>query len=175
MIQQAVALDDPVIFLEPKHRYWDRGEVDLDTPPELPVDRARITRPGTDVTLVTFGAMLTTALQAADIAAAEGHSIEVIDLRSLSPPLDVDTVEESVRRTGRLVVAQEAPVTCGLGAEIAAQSRNGVSINSRRRCCGSADSTSPIPRRNSRHTTCPTPTASSMPSTAVSRPERTCA
>ncbi|MDV2476086.1 alpha-ketoacid dehydrogenase subunit beta [Rhodococcus zopfii] len=120
MIQQAVALDDPVIFLEPKHRYWDRGEVDLDTPPELPLDRARITRPGTDVTLVTFGAMLTTALQAADIAAREGHSLEVVDLRSLSP-LDVDTIEESVRRTGRLVVAQEAPVNCGLGAEIAAQ------------------------------------------------------
>jgi pyruvate dehydrogenase E1 component beta subunit len=120
MIQQAVALDDPVIFLEPKHRYWDRGEVDVDTPPDLPLDRARITRPGTDVTLVTFGAMLTTALQAADIAAGEGHSLEVIDLRSLSP-LDVDTIEESVRRTGRLVVAQEAPVNCGLGAEIAAQ------------------------------------------------------
>ena len=73
MIQQAVALDDPVIFLEPKHRYWDRGEVDLDTPPKLPLDRARVTRPGTDVTLVTFGAMLTTALQAAEIAADEGH------------------------------------------------------------------------------------------------------
>lgn len=120
MIQQAVALDDPVVFLEPKHRYWERGEVDVDTGPDLPFDRARILRTGSDVTVVTFGAMVPTALQAADIAAAEGRSLEVIDLRSLSP-IDFDTVEESVRRTGRLVVLQEAPVFCGIGAEIAAR------------------------------------------------------
>ena len=120
MIQQAVALDDPVVFLEPKHRYWDRGEVDVDAEPDLPLDRARVVRPGTDATIVTFGALVPTALLAADIAAEEGHSLEVIDLRSLSP-LDFDTVEESTRRTGHLIVAQEAPVFCGLGAEIAAR------------------------------------------------------
>ncbi len=120
MIQQAIALDDPVIFLEPKHRYWEKGPIDVDAAPELPLDQARIARAGTDATLVTFGALVTTALQAADIAESEGHSIEVIDLRSLSP-IDFDTIEESVRRTGRLVVAQEAPVFCGVGAEIAAR------------------------------------------------------
>jgi len=120
MIQQAVALEDPVVFLEPKHRYWDRGEVDVDAEPDLPLDRARVVRPGTDATIVTFGALVPTALLAADIAAEEGHSLEVIDLRSLSP-LDFDTVEESTRRTGHLIVAQEAPVFCGLGAEIAAR------------------------------------------------------
>jgi len=119
MIQQAVALDDPVVFLEPKHRYWERGEVDLDSGPDLPLDRARILRAGSDATVVTFGAMVPPALQAADIAAAEGQSLEVVDLRSLSP-IDFDTIEESVRRTGRLVVLQEAPVFCGIGAEIAA-------------------------------------------------------
>jgi 2-oxoisovalerate dehydrogenase E1 component beta subunit len=120
MIQQSIALDDPVIFLEPKHRYWERGPIDIDATPELPLDRARIARAGTDATLVTFGALVTTALQTADIAESEGHSIEVIDLRSLSP-IDFDTIEESVRRTGRLVVVQEAPVFCGIGAEIAAR------------------------------------------------------
>ncbi|MGX7732276.1 alpha-ketoacid dehydrogenase subunit beta [Rhodococcus sp. 2H158] len=120
MIQQAIALDDPVIFLEPKRRYWDRGEVDLDTEPDLPLDKARVARPGTDVTVVTFGSMVSTALHAAQIADTEGHSVEVIDLRSLSP-IDFDTVEASVRRTGRLVVVQEAPLFCGIGAEIAAQ------------------------------------------------------
>lgn len=120
MIQQAIALDDPVIFLEPKHRYWDRGEVDTDAEPSLPLDRARIVRGGTDATIVAFGAMVPTALRAAQIAESEGTSVEVIDLRSLSP-MDFDTVEESVRRTGRLVVAQEAPVFCGIGAEIAAR------------------------------------------------------
>ncbi|WP_433611713.1 alpha-ketoacid dehydrogenase subunit beta [Prescottella agglutinans] len=120
MIRQAIALDDPVIFLEPKRRYWDRGEVDVDAPPDLPLDRARIARAGTDATLVAYGSMVPTALQAADIAAAEGTSLEVVDLRSLSP-IDFDTVEESVRRTGRLVVAHEAPVFVGLGAEIAAR------------------------------------------------------
>ncbi|UYP20306.1 alpha-ketoacid dehydrogenase subunit beta [Rhodococcus sp. Z13] len=120
MIQQAISLDDPVIFLEPKHRYWERGEVDVDRAPEIGLHTARIVRSGTDATLATFGSLVPTALQAAEIAAGEGHSLEVIDLRSLSP-IDFDTVEESVRRTGRLVVVQEAPVFCGIGAEIAAR------------------------------------------------------
>ncbi|RVW02674.1 alpha-ketoacid dehydrogenase subunit beta [Rhodococcus xishaensis] len=124
MIRQAIALDDPVVFFEPKRRYWDRGEVDLEVgvsaPPALPLDQARIARPGTDVTLVAYGSMMPTALEAAEIAGAEGMSLEVVDLRSLSP-IDFETVEGSVRRTGRLVVAQEAPIFAGLGAEIAAR------------------------------------------------------
>lgn len=120
MIRQAIALDDPVVFLEPKRRYWDRGELDVEAPPDLTPDRARIARPGTDVTVVAYGSTVPTALQAADVAADEGTSLEVVDLRSLSP-VDFDTVEASVRRTGRLVVVHEAPVFVGLGAEIAAR------------------------------------------------------
>lgn len=120
MIRQAIALDDPVVFLEPKRRYWDRGEVDVDAAPDLPPDRARIARPGTDATIVAYGTTVPTALQAADIADGEGTSLEVVDLRSLAP-IDFDTVEASVRRTGRLVVVHEAPVFVGLGAEIAAR------------------------------------------------------
>jgi 2-oxoisovalerate dehydrogenase E1 component beta subunit len=120
MIRQAIADDDPVIFLEPKRRYWDRGEFDPEVSPELDLYRARVIRPGTDTTVVAYGPMVATALAAADIADSEGHSLEVVDLRSLSP-IDFDTVEASVRRTGRLVVAHEAPVFAGLGAEIAAR------------------------------------------------------
>ncbi|SEL34806.1 alpha-ketoacid dehydrogenase subunit beta [Rhodococcus maanshanensis] len=120
MIMQAVASDDPVVFFEPKRRYWDKGEVDLDAPAAIDLHRARVAAPGTDVTLVAYGAMVATALSAAEVARQEGHSIEVIDLRSLSP-IDFDTIEASVRKTGRLVVAHEAPVFLGLGSEIAAR------------------------------------------------------
>ncbi|MEZ5117803.1 MAG: alpha-ketoacid dehydrogenase subunit beta [Candidatus Nanopelagicales bacterium] len=122
MIRQAIACDDPVVFLEPKRRYWDKGEVDesvsLDRAPSL--FRGRVVRPGTDVTVVCYGPMVRTCLEAAEAAAAEGRSLEVVDLRSLSP-LDLDLVVDSVRRTGRLVVVHEAPVFLGLGAEIAAR------------------------------------------------------
>ena len=120
MIMQAIATDDPVVFFEPKRRYWDKGEVDLDAPAALELHQARVAAPGTDVTLVAYGAMVATALSAAEIARQERHSIEVIDLRSLSP-IDFDTIEASVRKTGRLVVAHEAPVFLGLGSEIAAR------------------------------------------------------
>lgn len=120
MIRQAIALDDPVIFFEPKRRYWDKAEVDPHAPADLPLDRARICVPGSDATLVAYGGTVATALAAARIAAEEGISLEVIDLRSLAP-LDIDTVAESVTRTGRLVVAHEAPVFGGLGAELAAR------------------------------------------------------
>ncbi|NLE81383.1 MAG: alpha-ketoacid dehydrogenase subunit beta [Rhodococcus sp.] len=120
MIQQAIASDDPVVFFEPKRRYWDKADVDIDAAPTLGLHTARIVRPGTDVTVVTYGGTVATALSAAGIAADEGHSLEVVDLRSLSP-IDFDTIEESVRRTGRLVIAHEAPTFLGLGAEIAAR------------------------------------------------------
>ncbi|MDA2814325.1 alpha-ketoacid dehydrogenase subunit beta [Nocardiopsis sp. RSe5-2] len=120
MIQQAVRSEDPVVFLEPKRRYYEKAEVDTDAALEdaAPMGRARVARPGTDATLLAYGPMVKTALQAAE--ADEEHSIEVIDLRSISP-VDYDTVTESVRRTGRLVIAHEAPLSLGPGAEIAAR------------------------------------------------------
>jgi pyruvate dehydrogenase E1 component beta subunit len=121
MIQQAIASDDPVIFFEPKRRYWEKADLDLPaTEPAAPFDRARIARPGTDLTLAAHGPMVRTCLDAAKAAEAEGRSLEVVDLRSISP-LDADTVAESVGRTGRLVVVHEAPVFFGLGAELAAK------------------------------------------------------
>lgn len=123
MIRQAIALDDPVIFFEPKRRYWDKAEVEfdrLDQDGGIALDQARVCAGGEDATIVAYGGTVATALTAADIAASEGHSIEVIDLRSLSP-IDFDTIETSVRKTGRLIVVHEAPVFAGLGAEIAAR------------------------------------------------------
>jgi pyruvate dehydrogenase E1 component beta subunit len=121
MIQQAIASDDPVVFFEPKRRYWDKGEVD-DTASrvEVPLHRAQVVAEGTDVTIVAYGPTVATALDAAQLGHEEGTSIEVIDLRSLSP-VDFETVESSVRKTGRLVLVHEASVFCGLGAEIAAR------------------------------------------------------
>ncbi|GAB7041446.1 MULTISPECIES: alpha-ketoacid dehydrogenase subunit beta [Catenuloplanes] len=119
MIQQAIASDDPIVFLEPKRRYWEKGEVDPEAE-AYPLHSARVTRPGTDVTVVAYGPMVRTALDAATAAAEDGRELEVIDLRSLSP-LDLAPVYESVRRTGRCVVVHEAPSNVGLGAEIAAR------------------------------------------------------
>nr|WP_315267430.1 alpha-ketoacid dehydrogenase subunit beta [Microbacterium lemovicicum] len=118
MMQQAIASPDPVIFLEPKSRYWVKGEVDV-AAPALPLHASRIVRRGTDVTLVAHGAMVATALQAAALAESEGTSVEVIDLRSLSP-VDYGPILDSVRRTGRMVYAQEAPGFVSLGSEISA-------------------------------------------------------
>jgi len=122
MIQQSISSDDPVIFFEPKRRYWDKGEVDVasDLADALPFDRAKIALEGTDVTLLCYGPMVRTCLESALAARGDGRSIEVVDARSLSP-LDEDTICASVRRTGRCVVAHEAPVYGGLGAEIAAR------------------------------------------------------
>jgi len=119
MIQQAIATDDPVIFFEPKRRYYEKGELDTSITPE-PMFQARTIRPGTDLTLVAYGPMVKVALEAASAAEAEGRSLEVIDLRSLSP-LDSDTVVASVRRTGRAVIVHEASTTLGIGAELAAR------------------------------------------------------
>lgn len=119
MIGQSVDCDDPVIFLEPKRRYWDNADVDMSAEPPLPLHNARVVRAGTDATVVTYGSMVATALEAADIAETEGHHLEVVDLRSLSP-IDFGTVEQSVQHTRRLVVVHEAPMFLGMGAEIAA-------------------------------------------------------
>ncbi|MEN9715291.1 MAG: hypothetical protein RJA35_758, partial [Actinomycetota bacterium] len=119
MIQQAIDSDDPVMFFEPKRRYWQKGPVNLDTPP-APLHQARVLREGHNVTIATYGPMVTVALQAATIAAEEGVSLEVIDLRSLSP-IDFATIVESVKKTGRLVVASEAPTFVSVASEVAAR------------------------------------------------------
>ncbi len=121
VLQQAIACDDPVIFFEPKRLYHTKGEVDLDTDvaDAPPMGLARVVRPGTDATIVTYGAQVMTALDAAQAAEDEGISLEVIDLRSLSP-VDYRTVSASVRKTGRLVVTHEAGGEAGVAAEIIA-------------------------------------------------------
>jgi 2-oxoisovalerate dehydrogenase E1 component beta subunit len=118
MIQQAIASNDPVLFFEPKAKYWQKGDVDF-SEPATPLHQTRIARAGTDVTVVGYGAMVTMLLQAAELAATEGTSIEVVDLRSISP-IDYEPLLASVRKTGRLVVAQEAPGSVSVGSEVAA-------------------------------------------------------
>ncbi|MFI6941453.1 alpha-ketoacid dehydrogenase subunit beta [Streptomyces sp. NPDC050418] len=119
MLQQAIQSDDPVIYFEPKRRYWDKSDVDTETIP-APVHQARTLREGTDLTLVAYGPMVKVCLEAAAAAQEEGKSVEVLDLRSMSP-IDFDSIQASVEKTGRLVVVHEAPVFYGSGAEIAAR------------------------------------------------------
>jgi pyruvate dehydrogenase E1 component beta subunit len=119
MIRAAVASDDPVVFFEPKRRYWDKAEVDLDAAGGSLWDAA-VVREGTDVTLVTYGPSVRTCLEAAAAAATDGQSVEVVDLRALSP-IDWDVVVTSVRKTQRAVVVAEAPVFASLAAEVAAR------------------------------------------------------
>lgn len=120
MIQQAILCPDPVIFFEPKRRYWLKGVVNLAAPEVEDPFTARIVREGQQLTLVAWGPLVPVAMAAAQAAAQDGRSVEVVDLRSLSP-IDFDTLEASVNRTGRMVIAHEAPVFGGLGAEIAAK------------------------------------------------------
>ncbi len=118
MIQEAIASNDPVMFFEPKSRYWHKGPVDFSASAS-PLHSSRVVRTGTEVTVVGHGAMVNVLMQAAELAATEGTSIEVIDLRSLSP-IDYDPIIESVQKTGRLVVASESQGFAGLSSEIAA-------------------------------------------------------
>ncbi|MEV0391859.1 alpha-ketoacid dehydrogenase subunit beta [Polymorphospora rubra] len=118
MIRQSIASDDPIVFLEPKRRYWEKGPVDTEA--DYPLHASRVVRPGTDATVLAYGPMVRTALDAATAAAEDGRELEVIDLRTLSP-LDLAPVFDSVRRTGRCVVVHEAPSNVGLGAELAAR------------------------------------------------------
>ncbi|MEV0416618.1 alpha-ketoacid dehydrogenase subunit beta [Streptosporangium canum] len=122
MIQQAIRCDDPVVFFEPKRRYWEKAEVDTSAAPAgwPPFDQAQVVRPGTDLTVLAYGPMVKTCLEAAAAAEEDGRSLEVVDLRSLNP-LDVARVTESVRKTGRCIVVHEAPVYNGFGAEVAAR------------------------------------------------------
>ena len=118
LMQDAIASNDPVIYLEPKSRYWHKGPIDMENA-GAQMAQARVVRQGTDVTVIGHGAMVSVMHQSAEIAAGEGVSLELIDLRSLSP-IDYDTILDSVRRTGRAVVAQEAPGNVSVGSEIAA-------------------------------------------------------
>src|SRR6266511_3698046 len=120
LLRESIEIDDPVIFLEPKRRYWAKQEIDLPIRTE-PIGRANVLVQGDDCTLVAYGPMVKLALDAAQAAAEEGlGSLEVIDLRSLVP-FDEDTVVASARKTGRMVVVHEAPEFLGFGAEVAAR------------------------------------------------------
>ena len=118
MLRAAIASPDPVIFLEPKKLYWTKGEVDTSVVAEI--GTARVARDGTDVTLIAYGASVPLALEAADVAASEGRSVQVIDIRSLSP-FDDETVTAAVRATGRAVVIAEAPGFASVASEIQAR------------------------------------------------------
>ena len=166
MIQQAVACPDPVIVFEPKRRYWLKGEVDTGRAGRWTRSRRRCCATGTDATVVAYGPLVPVALAAADAAAEDGHSVEVIDLRSISP-IDFDTVTASVEKTGRLIVAHEAPTFGGIGGEIAARiSERCLPLPGSSGACASAVSTCPTQWRGWRSTTCRTLTASSRRSTA---------
>jgi pyruvate dehydrogenase E1 component beta subunit len=119
MIQQAITSKDPVMFFEPKRRYWQKGMVNLDEAPQ-PLHSAATLRQGNDVTIATYGPMVVTALQAAELASTEGINIEVIDIRSMSP-IDFGHIVESVKRTGRLIVTHEAGTFVSISSEIAAK------------------------------------------------------
>jgi pyruvate dehydrogenase E1 component beta subunit len=119
LLRQSIACPDPVIFLEPKRRYWSKETTVLST--EGPsIDQALVRRRGTDITLIAYGGTVSTALEAAEAATGEGRDVEVVDLRSLAP-LDDATLAESVRRTGRAVVIHEAQGFSGYGAEVVAR------------------------------------------------------
>ena len=119
MIQQAIQSDDPVVFLEPKRRYHVKDLVNFTSRP-APMHQAAIARYGSDATLLCYGPMVKTCLDAAAVAAEEGTSLEVVDLRTISP-IDWVTIQSSVRRTKRAIVVHEAPKTLGIGSEIAAK------------------------------------------------------
>jgi 2-oxoisovalerate dehydrogenase E1 component subunit beta len=120
LLRSSVADPDPVIFFEPKSRYWSKEDGELGTDGALPIGKARIVREGADCTIVSYGAMVARSVQAASRAAEGGVEVEVIDLRSLVP-LDLDALAGSVRKTGRAVVVHEAPMTAGFGAEVVAR------------------------------------------------------
>jgi pyruvate dehydrogenase E1 component beta subunit len=119
LLRHSIADPDPVVFLEPKSRYWSKESGDL-SEGGLPIGKARTVRDGGDCTIVAYGAMVARSVQAAGTVAADGIEVQVVDLRSLVP-LDIGTLADSVRSTGRAVVVHEAPMTLGMGAEVAAR------------------------------------------------------
>ena len=124
LLKHAATRPDPVIFMEPKSRYWQKGEVNFDSadpsgsPAEASPTGAKVMREGRHLTLVAWGAMVARCLQVAELAAEDGIDLEVLDLRWLKP-IDEAALTASVRKTRRAVVVHEAPLTSGLGAEVA--------------------------------------------------------
>lgn len=120
LLTSALRDPDPVMFLEPKKIYRTvRGEVP-DEEYTIPIGKANVTREGDDVVIFAYGAMLHVAMEAAELAAAKGIGVEVVDIRTLLP-FDIETILSSVKKTGRVLILHEACKTCGFGAEIAAQ------------------------------------------------------
>ena len=115
----AIENPDPVIFLEPKRIYRASKQSVQDTGKRLPLDTCFTLRVGTDLSLVTWGAMIVESLAAADQLSSEGIEVEVIDIACIKP-LDTDTILQSVEKTGRCVIVHEAARSFGVGAEIAA-------------------------------------------------------
>ncbi|MFW0107637.1 alpha-ketoacid dehydrogenase subunit beta [Rothia sp. P7181] len=118
MLRKSIQHPDPVIFMEPKRRYWLKGDVEFSADDYDPF-QAAVVREGTDLTLVTYGALVPVALAAAEAAVEDGHDIEVIDLHSISP-LDIGTVADSVNKTGRAVIVQEASTFVSVSSELSA-------------------------------------------------------
>ncbi|HEY8736688.1 MAG TPA: alpha-ketoacid dehydrogenase subunit beta [Candidatus Dormibacteraeota bacterium] len=118
LLRASIADDDPVVFFEPKARYYVKDTIDQAA--TVPLGKACVRQEGTAVTVIAYGPTVQTAIQAAREASKADTSLEVIDLRSLSP-LDMDTIMASVNKTHRAVVVHEAPVFCGFGAEVAAR------------------------------------------------------
>ncbi|MGH2811403.1 MAG: alpha-ketoacid dehydrogenase subunit beta [Actinomycetota bacterium] len=127
LLRASIADPDPVLFFEPKSRYWakESGELGADG---LPIGKARVVRAGDACTLISYGAMVARCLETADAALEDGVELEVVDLRSLVP-FDLETVAASVAKTGRAVVVHEAPLTAGFGAEVAASVTEEVFLN----------------------------------------------
>ncbi len=121
LLHESIRHPDPVIFFEPKALYRSFKEEVPEEPETLPLGKARVVRPGTELTLISYGAMMRPTLEAAeDLAEADGASVEVVDLLTVSP-LDTETITDSVAKTGRAVVIHEGPRTCGIGAEVVAR------------------------------------------------------
>lgn len=145
LLKTAIRSDDPVFFMEHRSVLNTRGPVPEEGEEELiPFGKARVARPGSDVTVVGIAFMVNQALAACDELARDGVSVEVIDPRTLSP-LDIDTILESVHKTGRLLVVDETYAPCGIGAEIAAQVMDK----------GFDDLDAPVRRLNGAHTPIP--------------------
>ena len=120
LLKNAIRLNDPVLFIEHKLLYGDKGPTPTDVQFLLPIGKAQVVRQGRDVTIVSYSRQLLMSLSAAQALAADGIDCEVIDLRTISP-LDMATILESLGRTGRLVVVEEGHKSFGVGAEISAR------------------------------------------------------
>ena len=121
LLLESIRSPDPVVFFEPKALYRAFKEEVPDEPETMPIGKAEVVRTGTDITLISYGAMMRPTLEAADgLVETEGASVEVIDLLTVSP-LDTETITNSVSKTGRAVVIHEGARTCGIGAEVVAR------------------------------------------------------